>query len=76
MAWDQKSSRLSYNGGEIYLGNWSVNQMGEESWAEYVAASVAETQRYVEAYVRRNDDTYWFVPSFINEAGYWTLPRH
>ncbi len=65
--------KLDYYRDSVYCGNWYLNRQAEDSWAEYVAASVASTQRYIEAYVRRNDDTYWFVPTYTDEQGFAAL---
>jgi hypothetical protein len=68
---------LDYYHGEMYCGNWYRDwKKPEESWADYVAASVSVTKRYIEAYVQRNGDAYWFGPSFTHEQGYQMLSRH
>lgn len=70
----EEDAPLGYYHGQVYCGNWYRNwNQPEESWADYVAASVAVTQRYIDAYVQRNGDAYWFVPSFTREQGH---PRH
>jgi hypothetical protein len=59
---------LDYYHGEKYCGNWYRDwKKTDELWADYVAASVAVTKHYIEAYVQRNDEGYWFVPSFTQE---------
>ena len=66
-----ENAPLDYYHGEMYCGNWGRDwKKSEESWADYVAASVAVTERYIEAYVQRNGDAYWFVPSFTQEM-FW-----
>jgi len=69
---------LDYFHGEMYCGNWYRDwKQPEESWADYIAACVAVTKRYIDAYVQRNGDAYWFVPTFTHEQGYQALlSRH
>jgi hypothetical protein len=66
---------LDYFRDELYCGNWYRNRQPEESWADYVAGCAAVAQRYIEAYVRRNGDAYWFVPVFADEHGFARLRR-
>lgn len=70
-----KSGKLDYYRGEMYCGNWFFNRQPEDSWADYVAASVTKTQRYIKAYVRRNGDTFCFVLTFADEQEFATLSR-
>jgi hypothetical protein len=62
----------------VYGGNWYIDWKGEgTSWAGYVAESLAVTERYIEAYVRRNveSSSYWFVPDWADEAAYAQLSQ-
>lgn len=64
-----EDGKLDYFRESLYFGNWYRNWRPEaESWAEFVAESLAVTARYIEAYVQRNDDSYWYVPVFATEG--------
>jgi hypothetical protein len=66
---------LDYYSDGIYCGNWYLNPRPEWSWADYVAESVAVTRAYIEAYIHKNGDAWWFVLVFRDEAGFAKLPR-
>lgn len=70
-----KGGKLDYYRGEMNCGNWFLDRQPEDSWADYVAASVNRTQRYIKAYVRRNGDTFWFVLTFADEQEFARLSR-
>jgi len=59
----------------MFAGNWCLNRMSDQSWAEYVAQCRLTTQDYIEAYIRRNGDASWFALSFIDEQGFALLSR-
>ena len=71
--YDVKGRGLDYYHDGVYCGNWGLDWKGKGAWADYVAESVAVTVRYIEAYVQRNSDEYWFVPVFTDEEGYLAL---
>ena len=55
--------KLDYYRGGMYCGNWYLDwKPSELSWVGYGAESVSVTVRYIEAYVRRTDCSFWFVP--------------
>ncbi|HEX6799818.1 MAG TPA: Imm40 family immunity protein [Ktedonobacterales bacterium] len=63
-----EGGRLDYMRGDMYCGNWHLDMKpDEQSWAEYLAESVAVTKRYIEAFVRRNDASLWYAPTFATD---------
>lgn len=71
-----EDGRLDYFHDGIYCGNWYLDwRPGEQSWQAYVAESVSVTVRYIEEYVRRNSEAYWYVPVAADEQTCATLDR-
>jgi hypothetical protein len=68
--------QLDYYHGDVYCGSWYLDRKpNEQSWAEYIVESVQVTGRYIEAYVRRNGGTFFYVLVIADEDEYATFPR-